>query len=70
VLIESLELTLQWAQHVVDVDVIDIENVTEALKSGPYGVCIYEAGNDVVDHQVSTSVMIAPRLRSGCQRRV
>ncbi|OWT36060.1 streptomycin biosynthesis protein StrI [Cryptococcus neoformans Bt1] len=42
----------KWAQHIVDADVLDIENVTEALKTGPYGVCVYEAGNDVVDHQV------------------
>lgn len=49
-----MELTKdgKWAQHIVDADVLDIENVTEALKTGPYGVCVYEAGNDVVDHQV------------------
>lgn len=28
------------------------ENVTRELETGPYGVCVYEAGNDVVDHQV------------------
>ena len=36
----------------VDADVLDIENITEALKTGPYGQCVYEAGNDVVDNQV------------------
>lgn len=42
----------QWAQHVLDADVLDIENVTEALKTSPYGRCVYECGNDIVDHQV------------------
>lgn len=36
----------------LDADILDIENVTEALKTSPYGACVYEAGNDVVDHQV------------------
>lgn len=31
---------------------LDIENVTEALKTSPYGRCVYECGNDIVDHQV------------------
>ncbi|KZS97541.1 NAD-P-binding protein [Sistotremastrum niveocremeum HHB9708] len=30
----------------------DIENITDALKNGPYGVCVYESPNDVCDHQV------------------
>lgn len=36
----------------MDADVLDIENITDALKTGPYGRCVYECGNDIVDHQV------------------
>lgn len=39
---------------VVDAEVLDIEMVADALKTSPYGVCVYEAGNDVVDHQTVT----------------
>lgn len=42
----------QWSQHIVDADVLDIENITDALETGPYGRCVYECGNDIVDHQV------------------
>ena len=37
-------------------DVVDIENVTDALNTGPYGKCVYDTDNDVVSHQVSCSL--------------
>jgi hypothetical protein len=36
----------------VEADVLDIENVTAALKTTGYGACVYNGQNDVVDHQV------------------
>ena len=31
-------------------EVPDIENMTEALRNGPYGKCVYDCDNDVVDN--------------------
>lgn len=33
-------------------DVVNEENVRAALADGPYGRCVYDCDNDVVDHQV------------------
>ncbi|KAJ3532063.1 hypothetical protein NM688_g7478 [Phlebia brevispora] len=41
-----------WPAQVLVDGIPDIENVTEALRSGPYGRCIYECDNDVCDNQV------------------
>ncbi|CAM4242347.1 oxidoreductase [Bacillus manliponensis] len=41
----------EWPANVVSIDT-DIEKRREALKTGPYGRCVYHCDNDVVDHQV------------------
>ena len=40
-----------WPVSVVT-DATDEAGVLEALRTGPYGACVYRGGNDVVDHQV------------------
>ena len=40
-----------WPVDVLTPDLTE-EGITEALRQGPYGVCVYDCDNDVVDHQV------------------
>lgn len=41
-----------WPRKVVGGKSPTIENVTEALKTGPYGRCAYKCDNNVVDNQI------------------
>lgn len=34
-----------------------VENVYKAIENGPYGKCVYQCDNDVVDHQVTNLLM-------------
>jgi len=51
-----------WPASVLVDGIPDIENVGEALANGPYGRCVYESPNDVVDHQVHASMSIRKSL--------
>lgn len=40
-----------WPVNVLSPDT-SVEGITQALREGPYGRCVYACDNDVVDHQV------------------
>jgi len=40
-----------WPNNILSNDT-STDGITEALRSGPYGRCVYACDNDVVDHQV------------------
>ncbi|OMJ24956.1 putative oxidoreductase YteT [Smittium culicis] len=40
-----------WPLNVLT-NVVDIENIADAITNGPYGRCVYECENDVLDNQV------------------
>ncbi len=43
-----------WPYNVLTTPPITEEKLREALKNGPYGRCVYECDNNVVDHQLTT----------------
>lgn len=40
-----------WPVDIVTTD-LTLDGITQALREGPYGRCVYKCDNDVVDHQV------------------
>lgn len=43
-----------WPFNVLTTPPITEEKLYEAIKTGPYGRCVYECDNNVVDHQLTT----------------
>lgn len=41
-----------WPVHILVDGEVTKDTIMQALQSGPYGRCVYECDNDVVDHQV------------------
>lgn len=49
--INPSKISWQFPARIVS-DVEDIGVLTEKLRTGPYGKCVYECNNDVCDNQV------------------
>lgn len=47
----------EWPLNVLVTGEVTEESLMEALKTGPYGRCVYHCDNNVVDHQVLNMVM-------------
>lgn len=45
-----------WPVHILTDGPPDVEGVTRSLEETDYGKCVYEAENDVCDHQVRPRV--------------
>ena len=41
-----------WPVHILVEGEVNRESVLQAIRTGPYGRCVYRCDNDVVDHQV------------------
>lgn len=41
-----------WPRSIITDDPTSHESLVEALENGPYGRCVYQCDNDVVDHQI------------------
>ena len=41
-----------WPRSVISENPADADAIHEALRTGPYGRCVYKSDNDVIDHQV------------------
>ena len=44
----------RWPWNVIATPPLTEEKLWEAIKTGPYGQCVYHCDNDVVDHQITT----------------
>ena len=52
------QISLRFGVRTVTVEVLSVqETIRQALRTGPYGRCVYHCDNDVVDHQQTNLLM-------------